>query len=228
MYYTRPRHLILSLVCLTGSLLAADPAVQPPPTVTEQVTQAAIKEAVNQIKEALAHETPAQVAVAPVIPVPVPVVAPPATPTAATRMANTSADALAFLVDRAKAYSGKIEDGVSKAVDYGMKEVPQVITEFLRWRFWMHLMHALTSIIFGLIGMILLYLGITRGWKTSDFHPWVIGTIIGGFMTLIATIGFFAGPPNGPSGLDHIMSCIQIGVAPRIYLIESISRLMGH
>ncbi len=225
--HTHIRSSLIALVLVT-SCLAAEPSV-PPPTVTESVTKAAIQEAVKEIKDAMAHEAaaPGQVAVTP--PVAPPSVAAPTQPTAATRMANTSADALDFIVNRAKAYSGKIEDGVSKAVDYGMKELPVVITEFLRWRFWMHLMHALSSVVFGLIGVTLICLGVKRGnWSDSSPPAWLIGVIAGGIMTVIATIGFFAGPPNGPSGLDHIMSCIQIAIAPRIYLIEQVSHLMGH
>ncbi len=190
---------LLSLVILTGCLAAAEPAA--PNAAPPSVTEVAAKELAAQAAPVTSQ---------------------------ATELAKTGNDLLRFMADRAKAYTGRLEDGVNKAIDVVQEQSPIIVAEFLRWRFWMHAIKAATPIVFGLMGIIMFAVGIRRA-NWDGMSPWCFVTIGGGLAVFVGVIGFFAGAGHeSVSGLDHLMSCVQIKIAPRVYLLDQVSHLMGH
>lgn len=143
------------------------------------------------------------------------------------QLAQTGNDFLRFALTKAEKYSGKIEDAVGSGVDLAMKEAPETARQFLTWHFYMHLIKGLTPLVLGVASLVFFTLGIKwADWNGLGFWCW--SAIIGAIFSFICLLAFLCSPPNVISGLDHLMACVQIHVAPRIYLIEQVSQLFKH
>ena len=133
---------------------------------------------------------------------------------------------LAFALDKAKGYTDKAEIAVSKAVDVVSQEAPLAAAEFLRWRAWMHAIKGLTPLLLGIIGIVV-FCWQWGKWKahgdylTSGTMGNVVATTAGGIVSLISGVVFLA------AGAGHVLSFVQISVAPRVYMIEQVMGAFG-
>lgn len=236
--YSRPIRSLVLLVALSASVLApttyaftADPV--PEQSLTQSLKDEVSREVAAQVKDAIAPamqaakdgiktgvSTSVQNAASKDSP-PVSQVAD-IKPSAGARIANVGADVLETLVSKAKSYGGKIEDGLSKAVDYGMTEIPIVVTEFLKWRLWRHGIYAFipgAAVLAAIIAAIVLIGRANKDRWNSDglcmiTAIWSAATLVGGSVIVWNIV------------MPNLMSFIQILVAPRIYLLESLAHLV--
>jgi ABC-type multidrug transport system fused ATPase/permease subunit len=126
-----------------------------------------------------------------------------------------------FALDKAKQYTGTAEQVVGKTVDLVQKEAPETVEQFLKWRF----VRAVLGI--GIPLSIFLLASITTGIlfrvskNTWEGGPCLtnIAAIVGVVITLFSLIGSLA-------SMDNVFEAIQIHVAPRIYLIEELGKLL--
>lgn len=141
---------------------------------------------------------------------------------------------LGFVLEKAQKYSGTVEDTIGKAVDVAKTEAPVLAHEYLVWQAWYHA----TYIVLPLVLFTVFFWTFLKQWPkwtvkiTSGGYykddDWslskgsignVAATIIGGIISLISFIAFFA-------NLDHLLSFIQILVAPRVYILEQVIHLV--
>lgn len=129
---------------------------------------------------------------------------------------------MAFVLEKGKQYSEKAETAISKGVDIAMQEIPLVVKEFLVWRSWEHGIYGFSGLL--ITSLILFFIIIPRLkhfyrviFKDEEFN---FPTIFGIFVPLLFSPLFFAGI------VPHILAFIKIQVAPRIYLIEELSKLL--
>lgn len=227
MYSSRRPLVLLAALSCASVLCATEPTS---PTLTEQISQSVTKEVMTQLKSEMpglvaqvkaAAQSPNQTTAPVVAETPVqPVAAPPQAPSAGTRIANTGADALELMLAKAKQYGGRIEDGLSQAVDYGMKEAPIMVAEWLKWRFWQNILPAVFGTLLH-IACVIFYICLWRASKNWGGDNMalsrIFGVIFGGGVNAIILCNFTA---------PHIMTSLQIWIAPRIYLIEELSKLV--
>lgn len=138
---------------------------------------------------------------------------------APTKLKVATDDFLIYAMDRAKSYTGKLEDGVAMAVDTVREQSPLVVAEFLRWRAWKHGICGFVAPAILLLWLPFIIWGLSTG---SDHHNTVrffLGGVAGCFYALVLLM-------TGPLWASNIMSFIQIQVAPRIYLIEQVAALV--
>lgn len=132
---------------------------------------------------------------------------------------------LRFVLTKAESYSGKVEDAVGKAIDVAQVEAPETVRQFLVWRAWKHAVNAVAPLLFFGLGAGVIWF-LRRGWikaekQGDDYTGWVMGTV----MSSVAT--FVAGVPMVATVLiPNLLSFIQIQVAPRIYLLEEVAKLI--
>ncbi len=155
---------------------------------------------------------------------------PPAAPVApAVAKTESYRDAfLSFALEKAKTYSGAVEEAVAKGVDVASKELPETLTQWLKWRAWYNGVCAFVPPLF-LIAFVLLQVWVwplfefgyrkclTRGNElhvATSIAAWV-GIAAGLCFTLIVSVSSF-------------FDLIQIWVAPRIYVIEQVIQLAKH
>lgn len=222
--------LILSLVALAASPVHAD--TTPPSTLDQAVSLVAKLKADADTDNAQIATLTAQVlaakqdlakvsaqASAPSAPVAAPA-------EAAPEGVLSSKDALLhFILTKADKYSGKIEDGIGKAVDEIERETPGLVKEWLRWRFIENAFYfiepILVAIILGLVALFCL-----SRWKAAlkartDPDGWIMGTILPAIFSVIMVAGGVC------INMDNLLACVQIVIAPRIYVIEHVLKLMG-
>lgn len=223
--------LILSLVALAASPVHADTMTSATPDQTAQfiakikadsdmaqVQIAALTAQVLAAKQDLAKVS-AQASTTPSAPVAVPA-------EVAPEGVLSSKDALLhFILTKADKYSGKIEDGIGKAVDEIERETPGLVKEWLRWRFIENAFYfiepILVAIILGLVALFCL-----SRWKAAlkartDPDGWIMGTILPAIFSVIMVAGGVC------INMDNLLACVQIVIAPRIYVIEHVLKLMG-
>ncbi len=139
---------------------------------------------------------------------------------ATSELAKTGNEALRFMLDRAKSYTGKIEDGVAKAVDVAQQEAPETIRQFLVWRAWKHGLSYAIQLLLTLALGIVSYLGYKKSdWNSYSMTAGCVMTIV----TLVFSVFCFAATLIAT---NQLLSLIQIWVAPRIYLIEEVTKLI--
>lgn len=112
--------------------------------------------------------------------------------------------------------------------DWTSKEVPLFITEFLTWRFWESMIG-----IFQYGGGLVIFIILLCGWykfghkalltyqkehpsDCADMIAYIFGIIVLG----IGLLCIFANFPT-----ENIKTCIQIKVAPKVYLVEEAIKL---
>ncbi len=133
-------------------------------------------------------------------------------------LAKTGNEALRFILEKTKDYTGKAENALGQAVDLAQKEAPETIRQFLVWRAWKHGISALVGLAPFLFGIPVFIFAYRLYKKDSDFAPFPILTAI--LTTIIGAMAFFT------QTLPDLLSLIQIHAAPRIYLIEQLHSLM--
>jgi hypothetical protein len=134
--------------------------------------------------------------------------------------ASTEDAFLQFALEKAKQYTGVVEDAVSKAIDVASQEAKPMMEEYLRWKAWYHGAWACVGGVIFVVPLFFFLLGI---WGAC--HRWSEDAVIplyllGGIATVIGGI-FGLGTMFG-----NLMSFIQIQVVPRIYLIEQLRELL--
>lgn len=135
-----------------------------------------------------------------------------------------------FVLEKAKLYSEKGEAAMSVAVDVMVREAPAVVTEFLVWGWWKNiwvlpavLLPIPLLIRFG-IGRISVSRAIEkeageRYHNDGEVPQYILGAV--SFVTsAILTIAVCA------EGIPAALTCVQIAVAPRIYLLEHAAALL--
>lgn len=138
---------------------------------------------------------------------------------------STKDQFLQFLADKAMTYTDKVEDAIGASIDFAKQEAEPTMREFLVWRSWKHGVTAATPMFFigcGLFGIWFF----RRGWvnakkNNEEMDGWIICFVI----TLVLTF-IVGGITCAEVILPNTLSFIQIQVAPRIYLIEEVSKLI--
>lgn len=114
------------------------------------------------------------------------------------------------------------KNGIGKAVDFAQEQIPQVIQQIMLWEFWCHAIHA---IIWTVIMVVILYFTIRYwkiAWKNTDDYkhgPTIVLNIIGLVISLIIL---------GAGVIPNTQTCVKIGIAPKVFLIEYCSDLLQH
>ena len=99
------------------------------------------------------------------------------------------------------------------AADFAAEQAPLVLQEILNWGIASNLLW----IIIGILFIALIVIGnvkLTRKYPNDDFAPLYVISGLGGFFILIGV-------------LMSMFDVVQIIVAPRVYLIEYVGRLVG-
>lgn len=138
-----------------------------------------------------------------------------------TEMAKTGNEALRFMLDKAKAYTGKTEDAVGWVVDKIQTEAPETIRQFLLWRQWMHGIYYFLPFTLGVIAVAAFFFCLKRskwGYAGPDnaYAAWATFAGCVAVIWIIITL----------TSTHELLSLIQIKVAPRIYLIEQLTQLL--
>lgn len=128
----------------------------------------------------------------------------------------------------------KVAEWISKTAeqigDFAAKEIPPFIHEYLTWKFWENAVGVVFHflLLFAiLIALALVVFGIKKLWalaKRDRGSEWdVVATMLSIFgpLFIIINLGFWIG--NFPT--DKILDCIQIKIAPKVYLVEKASEL---
>jgi hypothetical protein len=120
---------------------------------------------------------------------------------------------MSFVLDKAKSYSGTMENSIAKAVDKVQEEAPIVMKEFLAWRLFRASLFAAIAFAF-IIGLVILSVTCFKWAKEDDslIFPALLCLVI----SVIPFLVF----------IDHILQAVQIYIAPRVYLIEQAINLL--
>lgn len=102
------------------------------------------------------------------------------------------------------------QGGVAKAVDFTLDQAPEVIQQFLVWKFWPTFMNL---IILTIMTIILLFFSRISYKQVKDGNNgWIPGVVMPIFFSIF-TVGFL---------FSAAAKLVQIKVAPKVYLIEYI------
>jgi hypothetical protein len=128
-------------------------------------------------------------------------------------------------LEKAQKVGGDIYDvtkgGIEKAIDFAKEQIPDIIAQLLKWEFAYHLIWAMVYL--GLCGFLVwvakkcFVKGKLEGGTSRDDGVFCYGV---GFVVLICAWCFLI-----PS-IRNASTCIKIGVAPKIFLIEYCSDLV--
>jgi hypothetical protein len=133
--------------------------------------------------------------------------------------ASTKDAFLQFALEKAKQYTGVVEDAVSKAIDVASQEAKPMMEEYLRWKAWYHGIIGI-GVVGGLVVFALVcgvsWIIVSQTNSEVMFGVGVVSTI-GTFILVLLTASV---------GASNLMSFIQLQVAPRIYLIEQLRELL--
>jgi len=118
-----------------------------------------------------------------------------------------------------------IKISVEKIGDFTANEIPPFVNEYITWKFYENLlpigMYALVMLIISVVVyklIIPLYRWANTTSKLKDDGVYFVTPALATFVLLIITL--FAFPYNS------IKNCIQIKVAPKVFLIEQASKLI--
>lgn len=116
-----------------------------------------------------------------------------------------------------------VQGAAEKIGDWTSKEVPLFIHEFLLWRFWENVIGIVQFFgccIIGLLMVITIFKFLVKPlWKEggdAQFGSIVIALVVTGIVGPL----FFTQFPT-----DNIKNCLQIKIAPKVYLIEEAIKL---
>lgn len=128
----------------------------------------------------------------------------------------------------------KVSDWIAQTAqqvgDFAAKEIPPFITEYLTWKFWQNAVPVichLSALIIPAIAIPLCIKAIKVCWekkKACSYSDWEIPAIL---LTILGILGSCAFVATWCSNipLDNITNCIQIKVAPKVYLVEKAAEL---
>jgi hypothetical protein len=127
-------------------------------------------------------------------------------------------DVLVATLEKASAVGGEIYDatkeGFAKAVDFAQGQIPDIIAQIMYWEFAYHAIYA--AIYLGIFLAMFLFCALTfkKSWNNSDRYsaPFCLVTL--NIIGLVVSL-FFIMP-----AVPHIMDCVKIKVAPKVFFIE--------
>lgn len=128
----------------------------------------------------------------------------------------------AFILEKAKQYTGKAEEAIEKAVEIAEEEAPQVVREFLIWRAWFHG----TNLFFGSVFFVVFLFYFSWSFKNiepSRYSRWnktethMVISSAGLFFSSIGALTFWT---------TNIFPFIQVIVAPRVYILEEVMKVL--
>ncbi len=130
---------------------------------------------------------------------------------------------LQLALEKSKLYSGKMEDAIGQGVEMAKKEVPELAKEWITWRFYYHLINACVPLVclIMVMGWIVYWykVNVKARWDDEPSHAiFIVSAIFGSAIFIGLSISIFSE--------DHLSKLIQIKVAPRIYMIEEVSKLI--
>lgn len=140
--------------------------------------------------------------------------------------AHTGNEALAFMLEKARAYTGKAEDAVGKAVDLTIKEAPETVRQFLTWRAWKHGIYSATYLLLFLVFLsatcYVLYRTLAKKYEDSFLNIeespcGLILTTIAGVVSIVVLTEAL---------IPQAILLTEVLVAPRIYLIEQLTQML--
>lgn len=221
------RYLLLCLT-LSGAVFAAD-------VPANSATDAALATAIRVTTEAAMAKVTATAAPTPIAPPVAPQAVAPAAPKDAAPAWTTTRDSfLAFALDKAKSYTGKAEEAVSKAVDVASTEAPVLFKEWITWRIWYHALHVVLPLLMIAVCMLVAYLANRKArWDYGPDNLRAVLTIVGWTLSIIFSVfWFFSALVNDPPNTrdreqGHLYSLVQVCAAPRVYTIEQVAHLFG-
>jgi hypothetical protein len=118
-----------------------------------------------------------------------------------------------------------IKVSAEKIGDFASKEIPPFIHEYITWKFYENLFPITLYVLFLLILTLVVCKFITPFWRwafnTSEKENdriYFIGPAIATFLMTVVVL--FAFP------YDNIKNCIQIKVAPKVYLLEQVTEII--
>lgn len=136
---------------------------------------------------------------------------------------NASPNYEQFFFEKLEKYTEKGEQTLDIAVDTLEKEVPLVVNEYLNWKFW----ESAANIIMILLGLAVYFFVVWFLIKKTNFKMFevrssldffgTVGNIIIGTLLLVLTpIVVY----------KNTKTCLQISIAPKVYLIERASEIL--
>lgn len=117
---------------------------------------------------------------------------------------------LAALIEKAAAAG-------QTAWDFAAEQAPELIQQLLLWKFWQNTLIAVFWLMFAALAGFLMRMAFTefgKRWENQSEGK-IVGGIVMGILAAVSSPFFFA----------CVMNAIQIKLAPKIYLIEYISKL---
>jgi hypothetical protein len=127
-----------------------------------------------------------------------------------------------FFFQKLEKYTEKGEQTLDKAVDTLEKEVPLVVNEYLTWKFWES---ATNLIILGL--SVIVYLGICFFlFKNKNFEFFGDDPLGFGGTMFLMICGALLLVVIPIVGIKNAKDCLQLSIAPKVYLIERASELI--
>lgn len=113
----------------------------------------------------------------------------------------------------------KTKEGILRGIEVVQEQVPDLIHQLLAWKFAFHMTWVLLSLIMMVIFILItIWTCKSRPEHTDNWTIWDTKLVISIFTGILATIALCSLPHN-------IFNMIQIKVAPKIYLLEYISRM---
>lgn len=138
----------------------------------------------------------------------------------ATVTTKASDELLRFILDKAKLYSGKVEDTLGKGIDLAEKEAPETVRQYLVWGMWKNALMFAFPLVSFVVFSILCVIGMNKS-KGKWQNPGIVNicTIVCGFLAVI----FFS---FTLINIDCLFNIVQIHLAPRIYILEQLRDLL--
>jgi uncharacterized membrane protein len=108
------------------------------------------------------------------------------------------------------------------AKDFADEQVPLFVEEFLSWRFWQAIVYLSISLLFLVAFLVYpaIYFIKIKTLSKLNNEDFMVATLLMCLSMLISGI------ISGTSAIPNLMTAIQISVAPRVYLVEQLMRMM--
>ncbi len=130
---------------------------------------------------------------------------------------------LSFALDKAKTYSGALENAVAKAVDTAVVETPILVKEYISWKLWKSGISAIFSLAIVLASI---FYGVPKFYRMAkDSGNYMSGQEVGGVFGTVGSVGLAIG--FSIAFCINALTFVQILVAPRVYLIEQVMAMAG-
>ena len=112
----------------------------------------------------------------------------------------------------------EILEMLKSGIDFASEQAPIFIQEILTYAIYEHSIKALLFIVMSLIALYVM-LGCKYSHEKEsiyDFTEWGLGRFIAGFTSMVFII----------LSVHHVVQVVKVTIAPRLYLIETISNLL--